>query len=85
MKKCIIIIGFLTSCSTQVPFNKKKNINGVIKNVQVLKQWINNDVYNKHIDEAIANDYRLLLDLTEAQLNCIKNKKQIIKYDSKKD
>ena len=56
MKKCIIIIGFLTSCSTQVPFNKKKNINGVVKNIQVLKQWINTDVNNNHIDEAIAND-----------------------------
>ena len=82
MKKCIIIIGVLTSCSTQVPFNKKKNINGVIKNVQVLKEWISNDLYNNHIDEAIANDYRLLLNLTEAQLNCIKNKR---KYDSKEN
>tara|TARA_R100001443_G_scaffold112695_1_gene126579 strand:- start:473 stop:721 length:249 start_codon:yes stop_codon:yes gene_type:complete len=82
MKKCIIIIGFLTSCSTQVPFNKKKNINGVVKNIQVLRQWINTDVNNKHIDEAIANDYKLLLNLTEAQLNCIKNKR---KYDSKEN
>ena len=82
MKKCIIIIGILTSCSTQVPFNKKKNINGVVKNIQVLRQWINTDVNNKHIDEAIANDYKLLLNLTEAQLNCIKNKR---KYDSKED
>ena len=82
MKKCIIIIGFLTSCSTQVPFNKKKNINGVVKNIQVLRQWINTDVNNNHIDEAIANDYKLLLNLTEAQLNCIKNKR---KYDSKEN
>mgnify|MGYP003644477379 CR=1 FL=1 len=79
MKKCIIIIGFLTSCSTQVPFNKKKNINGVVKNIQVLRQWINTDVNNKHIDEAIANDYKLLLNLTEAQLNCIKNKRKLSK------
>ena len=82
MKKCIIIIGFLTSCSTQVPFNKKKNINGVVKNIQVLRQWINTDVNNNHIDEAIAKDYKLLLNLTEAQLNCIKNKR---KYDSKEN
>jgi len=82
MKKCIIIIGILTSCSTQVPFNKKKNINGVVKNIQVLRQWINTDLKNNHIDKAIANDYKLLLDLTEAQLNCIKNKR---KYDSKEN
>ena len=82
MKKCIIIIGFLTSCSTQVPFNKKKNINGVVKNIQVLRQWINTDLQNNHIDEAIAKDYKLLLNLTEAQLNCIKNKR---KYDSKEN
>ncbi|MBM78139.1 MAG: hypothetical protein CL846_06625 [Crocinitomicaceae bacterium] len=75
-KLIIICFFFLNSCGVKVPFNKKKNINGVVENIQVLKEWIEKDVNSKYVDEAIANDYRLLLNLTEAQLNCIKNKKR---------
>ena len=65
----------LTSCTT-TRINYKNSLNGSIRNIQTLKNWISYDEHLGKIDNGTAYNYYYILEVTEEQLKRIKNDKQ---------
>ena len=69
MKKLIIGIGALGVMS----FTTNQLINTfllseAVNNVQDMKEWMEQDIYNNRIDESVASDYITTLNETEDML-----------------
>jgi hypothetical protein len=79
MKKVIIPILFLVSCSSKTTdtIYCKRNIKKNIHNIEVLQKWLQEDYVIGDIPLEVAKNYYLVLENTK--LGLIKNKRKLKK------
>ena len=70
MKKLIIPIVLLigVSCSTQKETVIYQDFSEALNNIQDMREWMEEDIYNGRLDESVGSDYLDVLNETEDML-----------------